>query len=111
MRKEAAIALVEKAQQNKNSWNYATWQMKIDLIYDMRHDGSGAFGGFSEEDKEDAVIAVLESSRSKEEFWKIMKGLEEPDEDIGREMILLDDLVDFSQQDKLNNLRNIKFRI
>ena len=85
--------------------------MKIDLIYDMRHDGSGAFGGFSEEDKEDAVIAVLESSRSKEEFWKIMKGLEEPDEDIGREMILLDDLVDFSQQDKLNNLRNIKFRI
>ena len=54
--------MVEKVQQNKNSWNYATWQMKIDLIYDMRHDGSGAFGGFSEEDKEDAVIVVLESS-------------------------------------------------
>ncbi|MDE5419385.1 hypothetical protein L3049_15420 [Labilibaculum sp. DW002] len=107
--KEAAIALVEKAQQNKISWNYATWQMKIDLIYDMRHDGSGILGGLSEEDKEDAVIAVLESSRNKEEFKKILKGLVDPKNE-DREPLLIDDLVDFSQQDRLNYLRNVKFR-
>ena len=98
--------MVEEAQQNKIRWNYATWQMKVNLIYDMRHDGSGMFGGLSEED---AVIAVLESSRNKVEFWKIVKGLEKANR-VERVNIKLDDLVDFSQQSKLDYLRNVKFK-
>nr|WP_320117745.1 hypothetical protein [uncultured Marinifilum sp.] len=108
--KEAAIALVEKAEQNKTSWNYATWQMKVDLIYDMRHDGSGMFGGLSEERKEDAVIAVLESCRNSQEFKKIEERLKTPKQGTGREAVFIDDLVDFSQQDRLDYLRNIKYR-
>ena len=102
--------MVEEAQQNKIRWNYATWQMKVNLIYDMRHDGSGMFGGLSEEDKEDAVIAVLESSRNKVEFKKIEQNLKLPKKETGREKVLIDDLVDFSQQNRLEYLRTVKFR-
>ncbi len=108
--KEAAINVVEKAQQEPVRWNYATWQMKVNLIYDMRHGGSGWLGGFSQERKEDAIIAVLESSRSKTEFWKIVKGLEDVKEISGREVVILDEVLDFSQQDRLDYLRNVKFR-
>ncbi len=108
--KEAAINVVEKAQQEPVRWNYATWQMKVNLIYDMRHGGSGWLGGFSQERKEDAIIAVLESSRSKTEFWKIVKGLEDVKEISGREVVILDEVLDCSQQDRLDYLRNVKFR-
>ncbi len=84
--------------------------MKVNLIYDMRHGGSGWLGGFSQERKEDAIIAVLESSRSKTEFWKIVKGLEDVKEISGREVVILDEVLDFSQQDRLDYLRNVKFR-
>ena len=78
--------------------------MKVNLIYDMRHDGSGILGGLSEEDKEDAVIAVLESSRNREGFWKIVDGVEKA-KDPFREKVLIDDLLDFSQQEKYNELK------
>ena len=81
--------------------------MKVNLIYDMRHDDSGMFGGLSEEDKEDAVIAVLESSRNSVEFKKIVDGVENPKKPF-REKVLVDDLLDFSQQDRFNQLK-IKF--
>lgn len=91
-------------------WTYATWQMKVNLIYDMRHDGSGWLGGLTEEDKEDAVIAVLESSRNSVEFKKIEQKLKLPDSESRREKVILDDLVDFSQQDRLEYLRTVKFK-
>ena len=71
----------------------------------MRHDGSGMLGGLSEEDKEDAVIAVLESSRNKVEFKKIVDGVESPDKKYKREDVKIDDLLDFSQQNRFNQLK------
>ena len=84
--------------------------MKVDLIYAMRHDGAGMFGGFSEERKEDAVIAVMESSRNKDEFWKITKSLEFPPTDTNRIKIKVEDLLDFGQNTRFNNLKTIKFK-
>ena len=76
--KEAAIALVEEAQQNKIRWNYATWQMKVNLIYDMRNGLNDWVDDFTDEERGDAVLTVLDSARNKEELKKIMKGLKDP---------------------------------
>lgn len=83
--KARAIKTVEDAEKspNKSRWDYATWQMKVNLIYDMRYGGSGdgisgglekLTGGLwdAEKSKENAVVAVLSSSRSDGEFRKIV---------------------------------------
>lgn len=104
--KSAAIDAVEAAETERREgregrWQHCTWQLKVNLIYDMRFGGAG-IGGFTEERKEDAVIAVLRSARHSREFEKIVKGLEDADE-VGRR-IRIRDLLDFSQEDKLNEL-------
>ncbi len=102
--KTRAIEVVETAVKDtlNNRWKYATWQMKVNLIYDMRIGGSG-LGGFTEERKEDAVIAVLESARNDEEFRKIVDGLEKPE---NRESVDINQLLDFKQQAQFNELKN-----
>ncbi len=65
---------------------------------------------FSQERKEDAIIAVLESSRSKTEFWKIVDGVQSPNKEYNRDNVSISNLLDFSQQDRLDYLRNVKFR-
>jgi len=94
--KAAAIDAVETAEA-ESRWQYATWQVKVNLIYDMRIGGAG-IGGFSEERKEDAIITVLRSARHSEEFWKILKGLKS-------RSVEIDSLLDFEQQNVFNNLK------
>ncbi len=107
--KSAAIDRVETAER-EGRWKYATWQMKVNLIYDMRYGGAG-IGGFSEEKKENAVIAVLRSARHAEEFAKIVKSLQEPDDTVPREPVYLDELLDFEQQQQFDQLkRKFEFR-
>jgi len=91
--KEAAIQMVERAQNRTNGWQHATWQMKVNLIYDMRHGGSGIIG-LTEERKEKAVLSVLGSARHDEEFAKIVKGLKYPDEKTKRGKVEITDLLD-----------------
>lgn len=101
--KTRAIHVVEAAVKDKlnDRWKYATWQMKVNLIYDMRIGGSG-IGGFTEERKEDAIIAVLESARNDGEFGKIVKKLEKPE---NRESVDINQLLDFKQQARFNELK------
>ncbi len=101
--KQATIAAVEKAEK-EGLWKYATWQMKVNLIYDMRFGGSG-LGGLSEERKEDAVIAILKSSRSNYEFKKVVDNLIEPPPSSGRDALDINKLLDFSQQGEYDKLK------
>ncbi|MBD3346349.1 MAG: OmpA family protein [Chitinivibrionales bacterium] len=101
--KENAIRAVKESQAN-NRWHYATWQMKQNLIYEMRHGGAG-LGGFSEEDKEDAVITVLKSCRHDMEFEKIVQGLKMGDSKNGREKVDISNLLDFKQQKEFDDLK------
>ena len=105
--KLAAIERVEKAQK-ENLWKYATRQMKLILIYDLRHGGAG-IGGLTEERKEDAVITVLSSCRHGYEFDKIIYKLKNP-EIMDRESVLIKDLLDFKQYDKFLDLQK-RYRI
>ena len=77
--------------------------MKVNLIYDMRFGGSG-LGGFTEERKEDAVITVLKSARHGDEFKTIVRELEKPTTP-GRQKVIIDELLDFSQQTEYNDLK------
>ncbi|MBD3418802.1 MAG: hypothetical protein GF398_01670 [Chitinivibrionales bacterium] len=105
--KSAAIDVVEAAvaSKTKERWQYATWQVKVNLIYDMRFGGAG-IGGFSEERKEDAVITILRRARHDEEFRKIVRGIEKPDVRSGRDEIKIDEILDFNQQEQFDKLKN-----
>jgi len=105
--KSAAIAAVETAEA-KGRWKYATWQVKVNLIYDMRFGGAG-IGGFTEERKEDAVIAVLRSARHAGEFAKIVNQLRRPPPGKNRKEVNIDDLLDFKQQKAFDSLKK-KYR-
>ena len=100
--KSAAIEAVETAEREKR-WHYATWQVKMNLIYDMRFGGSG-IGGLSEERKEDAVIAVLRSARHDGEFAKIVDELKDPPPETGLKEVYINSLLDFKQQGELEQL-------
>ncbi len=103
--KSAAIDAVETAER-EGRWQYATWQMKVNLIYNMRFGGAG-IGGFSEERKEDAVIAVLRSARHADEFKKIVDSLARPDRKTNRETVDINELLDFEQQQQYEKLKTI----
>ena len=105
--KEAAIALVEEAQQNKIRWNYATWQMKVNLIYDMRNGLNDWVDDFTDEERGDAVLTVLDSARNKEEFKKIIKGLENIDRSSIRDRVLIAELIGKEQQQQRWNLLKV----
>ncbi len=84
--KEKAIKAVINAQNDPMRWRYATWQMKVNLIYDMRHEERG-FGGYSLEERGQAVLDVLESARHGEEFGKIINGLVSPERYFHRDKV------------------------
>jgi hypothetical protein len=100
--KSAAIDRVEAAER-EGRWKYATWQMKVNLIYNMRYGGAGV-GGFSEERKEDAVIAVLRNARHPAEFATIVDHLQDPTK-TGRDPVNINDLLDFSQKQEFERLK------
>ena len=52
--------------------------MKVNLIYDMRNGLNDWVDDFTDEERGDAVLTVLYSARNKEEFKKILIGLENP---------------------------------
>lgn len=106
--KEAAIQMVERAQKRPNGWQHATWQMKVNLIYDMRHGGSGIIG-LTEERKEKAVLAVLGSARHNEEFAKIIKELYKPSASSGRKQVKITDLLDGYEETRDYNMLKKKF--
>ena len=60
--KNKALATVLSAKNDKLRWNYATWQMKMNLIYDMRKGLNDWLDDFTDEERGDAVLTVLESS-------------------------------------------------
>lgn len=103
--KEKAIQAVVNAQNDKMRWRYATWQMKVNLIYDMRIDETGWVEGFSDKHRCDAVIAVLDSARHDEEFAKIVDRLETPGREVRRESVVIDDLLDFSHKIRYEELK------
>ncbi|GAF03217.1 hypothetical protein [Saccharicrinis fermentans] len=80
-----------KAKNDKARWNYATWQMKVNLIYDMRKGISDYVDDYSDEQRGEAVLTVLKSARNKDEFRKIIKGLKTPQ--IGMDSINITDLM------------------
>ena len=103
--KEAAIALVEEAQQNKIRWNYATWQMKVNLIYDMRNGLNDWVDDFTDEERGDAVLTVLGSARNEKEFGKVMYTLKKSEKDLGIEPVNVAELLIDKQHDTLMEIK------
>lgn len=95
----AAIKTVGKIR----DWKYVTREYKHNMLVDLCQSGTGWLGPFSGEDKEDAIIKIMDSIRDKAEYDWIMGGL------VRREKINLNDHVDFSQQSKLDSI-NAKFK-
>ncbi len=78
--------------------------MKVNLIYDMRSGFSDNFDSYTNEERGEAVLAVLESSRHTAEFKKIIKGLEEPSS-TRISSVYVDDLITEEQQIKYNVIK------
>ena len=103
--KNKAIATVLSAKDDKLRWNYATWQMKVNLIYDMRNGLNDWVDDFTDEERGDAVLTVLDSARNKEEFEKIVKGLKVLDEGINRVVVKIEDLIRNNQKSRYNEIK------
>ncbi len=95
--RDRAIQTVKNAQNDEQRWHYATWQMKVNLIYDMRHEESFWIGDYSTEERGEAVLDVLETVRHGEEFDKISKGLTAPKRGLGRKSVFIENLINDNQ--------------
>lgn len=71
--------------------------MIVNLIYDMRNGITDWMDDYTDEQRGDAVLTVLRSSRNKVEFGKIVKELKIP-ENGNRESVLINDLILDNQQ-------------
>ncbi|MEK7393959.1 MAG: hypothetical protein AAB214_15470, partial [Fibrobacterota bacterium] len=94
----AAINTVSKIK----DWKYVTRENKHNLLVDICQSGTGWMGPFSGEDKEDAIIKIMNTVRDKAEYDWIIDGLD-------KRHIDLNGHVDFSQQDKLDAI-NARFK-
>ena len=103
--KNKAIYTVLDAKNDRTRWNYATWQMKVNLIYDMRSDITDLVDAYTDEQRGEAVLAVLKSARHAEEFKKIVKGLEKPEETVGRDRVILKELLTTGQSSEFDELK------
>ncbi len=79
--------------------------MKVNLIYDMRSGFSDKFDSYTNEERGEAVLAVLESSRHATEFNKMIKGLKEGDIIQAREVVSIPDLLTNSQKSIYETLK------
>jgi len=84
--------------------------MKVNLIYDIRHEDESWFDKFSKEDRGQAVLDVLESARHKDELGKIINGLKRPEETIQRIRVDIEKLLTNKQKFEFNNLKT-KFNL
>jgi hypothetical protein len=67
--KDNAIAQTNFIEQGKR-WQYASWQIKVNLISDMTQ-GMSILSKYSDSEKENAMLSVLRSARNPTEFKKI----------------------------------------
>ena len=67
--------------------------MKVNLIYDMRNGLNDWVDDFTDEERGDAVLTVLDSARNKEEFGKIVKGIEDPEREFNRDDVFIRELL------------------
>lgn len=88
----------ESKRSGVDRWQYATWKIKSNLIHEMCTGWSG-IGGFSDENKENAIMTVLNSCRHDYEFDKILTNLKDGFN------INIDSELDFSQQGQFNALK------
>ncbi len=79
--------------------------MKVNLIYDMRSGFSDNFDSYTNEERGEAVLAVLESSRHATEQNKIIAGLETKNREIQREIVKINDLLVGNQLNQWNILK------
>lgn len=71
--------------------------MKVNLIYDMRNGLNDWVDDFSDEERGDAVLTVLKSSRNNKEFEKILEGIENPKREFNRDNVFIRELLVSSQ--------------
>ena len=79
--------------------------MKVNLIYDMRHQDESWFDKFSKDDRGKAVLAVLNSSRHATEFAKIIDGLETIEANTLRDFVYIRRLLIGSQISEFERLK------
>ena len=89
----AAINTVGKIK----DWKYVTREVKHNMLVDLCQSGTGWLGPFSGEDKEDAIVKIMNTIRDKAEYAWIIKGLKD-------QRISLDSYVDFSQKNQLDKI-------
>lgn len=97
--KNKAIAIVLEAKGDDERWNYATWQLKVNLIYDMRKGRTDLIDDFNNKERGDAVLTVLDSARHAQEFDKIIRELKTPEGTL-REPVFIEDLITEDQNNK-----------
>jgi hypothetical protein len=83
-RRENAIRSVQTAVKD-NRWCYTNWQIKADLIADICT-GSPGWTRFTQEDKENAILEVVNSFRHAEEAKKVEKSLSYENKSIAQEL-------------------------
>ncbi|MGQ1911722.1 hypothetical protein ACT3CE_18325 [Marinifilum sp. RC60d5] len=108
--KNKAIATVLSAKNDQSRWNYATWQMKVNLIYDMRNGLNDWVDDFSDKERGDAVLTVLKSARNKVEFIKIITGIENPTLS-DRDKVDIRGMLTYGQQLEEYNVLEIRYNL
>ncbi len=103
--KNKAIYTVLEAKNDRKRWNYATWQMKVNLIYDMRDGLTDWIDDYSDEERGEAVLTVLETARHGEEFTKVINSLTMPEEDVARSIVKVDSMLSKNQLIQYNRLK------
>ncbi len=101
--KNKAIYTVLEAKNDRKRWNYATWQMKVNLLYDMRDGLTDWIDDYSDEERGEAVLTVLETARHGEEFRKIVRELKTPS-NTSRESVKIEETFTKNQLLSYNNL-------
>ena len=84
--------------------------MKVNLIYDMRKGLNDWLDDFTDEERGDAVLTVLDSARNKEEYWKIEEGLKSPEESFNRDKVNVREMLTELQKVDYENLK-LKFNV
>jgi hypothetical protein len=94
--KQNAIRLVRQTERT-NRWMYMTPEVKENLIVELAYGGSGIRG--TDEDKEECIILILRSLRTKREFHQILDRLKD------RRGVELEHAVDGEELDELKGMK------
>lgn len=96
-RRENAIRTVREAMKDKR-WCYANWKIKANLIADMCTGSPGWFR-FTQEDKENAILEVVNTFRNAEEAYKVEVAL-------AQQKKIIDEELDGDQLSLYRKIRN-----